>query len=302
MTRTRVTALAIAIAAAAAVVIVLLVVAIGGGSSDGPAAFLSKDADSAVFVSWTRVGDDVSGSLSAAEVAQPEPGLFPTVTPGQVVPQTASFTGTVRDGSVRLLIGSRTGMNRVNGRLDGDTLELTMPQDSGVQRRRLTPASQADYTNAVRDIRDHEQQRKDGAQAAKARGERAARPAIKQAAIAFQKALAPGSNDNPCQYMTAKLQKDVTSFGESQARSGLAPAGRSCAKIARNSQADRTLPLYEGAQGVARIDFSEQVMAALPSPPGAIVTWRDESARATATSRTPFTKENGRWLVYECCH
>jgi len=299
MTRTRVTALAIA--AAAAVVIVLLVVAIGGGNSDGPAAFLSKDADSAVFVSWTRVGDDVSGSLSAAEVARPQPGLFQTVTPGQVVPQTASFTGAVRDGSVRLLLGSGSATNRINGRLDGDTLELTIPQDSGVQRRRLTPATQGDYTNAVRDLRDREQQRKDGAQAAKARGKRAARPAIKQAAVAFQKALAPGSSDNPCRYMTVKLQKDVVSFGESQARSGLAPAGRSCAKIARDSQADRTLPLYEGPQGVARIDFSDQVMAMLASPPGAIVTWRGESTRNTATSRTAFVNENGQWLVYECC-
>ena len=157
MTRTRVTALAIA--AAAAVVIVLLVVAIGGGSSDGPAAFLSKDADSAVFVTWTRVGDDVSGSLSAAEVAQPQPGLLQTVTPGRVEPQTASFTGTVRDGSVRLLVGSGTATNRINGRLDGDTLELTIPQGTGVQRRRLTPATRGDYANAVRDIRDHEQQR-----------------------------------------------------------------------------------------------------------------------------------------------
>jgi hypothetical protein len=299
ITRTRVTALAIA--AAAAVVIVLLIIAIGGGNSDGPAAFLSKDPDSAVFVSWTRVGDDVSGSLSAAEVAQPQPGLFQTVTPGQVEPQTASFTGTVRNGSVRLLIGSGTATNRINGQLDGDTLELTIPQDSGVQRRRLTPASEDDYTNAVRDIRDHEQQRKDGAQATEAREERAARPAITQAAIAFQQALAPASSDNPCRYMTAKLKKDVVSFGDSQARSGRASAGRSCAKIARDSQANRTLPLYDGAQGVARIDFSEQVMAVLPSPPGAIVTWRDESARATATSRTPFTQENGRWLVYDCC-
>jgi len=299
MTRTRV--IALAIAAVAAVVIVLLVIALGAGSSDGPAAFLSKDAGSAVFVSWTRVGDDVSGSLSAAEVAQPQPGLFQTVTPGQVVPQSASFTGTVRDGSVRLLIGAGIATNRINGRLDGDTLELTIPQDTGVQRRHLTPASQDDYTKAVQDIHDHEQQRKDDAQAAKARRERAARPAITQAAIAFQKALAPASSDNPCRYMTAKLQKDVVSFGESQARSGPAPAGHSCAKIARDSQANGALPLYEGPQGVARIDFSDQVMAMLASPPGAIVTWRGESARSTAPSRTAFVNENGQWLVYECC-
>jgi len=147
MTRTRV--IALAIAAAAAVVIVLLVVAIGGGNSDGPAAFLSKDADSAVFVTWTRVGDDVSGSLSAAEIAQPQPGLFQTVTPGQVVPQTASFTGTVRDGSVRLLIGAGTATNRINGRLDGDTLELTIPLDQGALTRRLTSASGDDYSQAA---------------------------------------------------------------------------------------------------------------------------------------------------------
>lgn len=294
MTRTR----PITLASAAAAMVVLLVVAIGCGNSDGPAAFLSKDADSVVFVTWTRVGDDVSGSLSAAKLAQPDPSLFQTVAPGEVVRQTAEFTGTVRDDSVRLLLGSGNATDRVNGRLDGDALELTIAQDSGVQQRRLTPANQGAYTSAVQDIRDREQQRKDSAQAKKAREQRAARSAIKQAAVAFQKALAPDSSDDPCRYMTAKLNKEL---GDSQAAAGRAPAARSCAKIARDSQANSTRPLYEGSRGVARIDFSEQVMAVLQSPPGAIVTWRDERARATATSRTPFTKENGRWLVYDCC-
>jgi hypothetical protein len=49
-------------------------------------------------------------------------------TPGTIQQQTAAFTGTVSDESVRLLVGSGTQTNRVNGRLDGDTLELTISQ------------------------------------------------------------------------------------------------------------------------------------------------------------------------------
>ncbi|MCA1678617.1 MAG: hypothetical protein LC777_06550 [Actinobacteria bacterium] len=89
---TRTGAIVLAVTASATVVIVLVVIAIGGGDPDGPAAFLSKDADSAVFLTWSRVGDDVSGSLSGAEVAQPERRLFQTVAPGEVVSQNAPFT------------------------------------------------------------------------------------------------------------------------------------------------------------------------------------------------------------------
>jgi len=281
-----------------------VIVAGCGGTSDAPKSFLSYEGQTAVFVQWTRIGDDVSGTLSAAEVSQRQAGMFLSAAnpPGEVTQQTAPFTGTVRDDSVRLLIGSGAATNRINGRLDDDTLQLTIPQDEGVQTRRLKPASESDYTKAVRDIRDREQQRKNSALAAKTREQRAARPAITRAATAFQKALAPDSPGDPCRYLTVKLKQEIMSFAESQARSGYGPVGRSCAKIARDNEADRGLPLYMGPQGVASIQFSEQVMAALPSPPGAIVTWRPASGRnSTSTSRTPFTKENGRWLVYKCC-
>jgi len=104
----------------------------------------------------------------------------------------------VRDDSVRLLIGSSTQTNRVNGRLDGDTLELTIPQEQGMLTRRLKSAREGDYTKAVQGIRDHEQQRKAAASAARARKQRADRIAITRVASMFQKALDPDSSDDPC--------------------------------------------------------------------------------------------------------
>jgi hypothetical protein len=168
MTRVR------ALIAGAIVVCVLVTVVflVASGTDDGPAAFLSKDDTSAIFVQWTRTGNDVSGTLSTAEVTEPQEqaDLFPTAPPpGQIQQQTGPFTGTVRDDSVRLLIGSGTQTNRVNGRLDGDTLELTIPQNQGVLARRLKPAGDGDYTKAVQQIRDHARQRKAAAKAAQAR-------------------------------------------------------------------------------------------------------------------------------------
>jgi len=123
----------LAIAAAVCIAIIAVIVVAAGGNSDGPAAFMSRDDRLAIYVKWTRTGDDVSGSLSANEVAQPQAasqaGFFSTApAPGQIVQQRATFTGTVRDDSGRLLIGSGMLSNRINGRLDGDTLELTVRQ------------------------------------------------------------------------------------------------------------------------------------------------------------------------------
>ena len=127
----------------------LVVVAVGiatcGGGSDGPAAFLSRNGDIATFVQWKRVGD-VSGTISETK-AQSENDV------------TLPFTGTVRDDSVRLQITSSEATGRVNGRLDGDTLELTVPQDDGPRTWRFTPASKDDYKQAVQNIRDRDRDR-----------------------------------------------------------------------------------------------------------------------------------------------
>lgn len=112
-------------------------------SSDGPTGFLSQEAGTAVFVQWKRVGDKVAGTFS--EATQPQ---------GRLRQASAPFTGTVRDGNVRLQIAAGAATAPVNGRLDGDTLELMIPRQGGALTRRLTPASKGDYTKAVQDIRD----------------------------------------------------------------------------------------------------------------------------------------------------
>lgn len=297
----------VVIAAVVCVLVVVVIISTRGGGSDGPAGFLSHDAESVVFVQWTRVGDDVSGSLSVAEVTQPQAGLFSsTARPaGEIEQQTAPFTGTVGDDSVRLQIGSGALSNRINGRLDGDALELTIPQDQGAETRRLRPSSRGDYTNALQEFRAREQQRKSVARATRVREQRAARTAITRVANAFQKALDPSSPDDPCRYVTPELKEDIRSFAAATASAEPRTAGRDCAAVIRDNERERDEPLYEGPQGVARIDFSDSLVSQRigeAGPPGAIVTWRPASGRGTRSqSTTKFTEQNGQWLVYRCC-
>jgi hypothetical protein len=260
-------------------VVVIVVIATSGGGSDGPVGFLSATGERVTFVQWTRIGDDVSGAVSEAREDESD----------QV---TVSFTGTVRDDSVRLQIGSGTATARINARLDGDTLELTLPQDDGgVQTLRLTSASKGDYTQAVQNIRDRERKRQEDAQAAADRELRAVTSAVTPVATAFQKALDSASSDDPCRYMRPQLRRQLVSGADGNARSGYGPTGRSCARIVRYYESD----LNEGPQGVAHVQVSD------PSPPDATVIWRQDSSRVRLEAETPFTKENGRWLVYHCC-
>ena len=292
------------LAVAAVVIVVIGVVIATRGSSDGPAAFLSHDDESAIFVRWTRTGEDVSGSLSVAQVTQAqsaaETGFFSNApAPGQITQQTGAFTGTVRDDSVRLLIGSGAASNRVNGRLEGETLELTIPQDPGVLTRRLTPASHDDYAKAVQQIRDHERQRKAAAKAALARKQRGDRAEVTRVANAFQKALRPGSSDDPCRYVTSDVKERFRDFPQQ-------PAPVSCATAIRQDDAAVDKPVARTPLGVAAIRFG-----ALPplgisldgGPDGAIVTWRPKPAPDSfEPGRTTFfLEQNGRWLVYRCC-
>ena len=280
--------------------------AAGCGSDDGPQSFLARDNTSALFVEWKRVGDDVSGSMSAAQVNQPQTDLFQAAAqpPGEITEQTSGFTGTVSDDSVRLRIGSGATSNRVNGRLDGDTLELTLPQDQGVQTLKLKPAGKDDYTKAVQDIRDRETRRKADARAAQARKQRADRKTITRVATAFQKALDPRSPDDPCRYLTAELRDDVVS--DANARALNPDAHVPCKQAIRDSERERENPLYTGPRGVASIRFLSSLIAlrgiGQAGPPGAVVTWRPASGRGVLSqSQTSFTEQDGKWLVYRCC-
>jgi hypothetical protein len=260
-------------------VVVVVGITTCGGGSDGPAAFLSREGPTIIFVQWTRVGEDLSGTVSETKQT------------GELEQETAPFTGTVRDDSVRLEIGSGAATGRINGRLDGDTLELTIPQEEGVQTRRLTPAGKDDYTQAVQDLRDREKRRREAAQAAADRRYRAVRSGVTPVATAFQKALDPASSDDPCRYMRPQLKRELVARANADARSGNGPAGRSCVKIVRYYEAELT----EGPQGVARVELSD------PSPPDAVVVWRQDPNRVRLEAKTPFAEENGRWLLYHCC-
>ena len=279
----------------------------GCGSHDGPASFLWHDNTGAVFVEWKRVGDDVSGSLSAAEVNQPQQGLFQAAAqpPGEITEQTGAFTGTVSDDSVRLQIGSGAASNRINGRLDGDTLELTLPHDKGVETVKLKPADKDDYAKAVQDIRDREARRQAAAKAAQARKQRADRVKITRVATAFQKALDPRSPDDPCRYLTPELRDDIVSGAEARALNENA-ADIPCKQAIRDSERERQSPLYTGQQGVASIRFLSSLIAlrgiGQAGPPGAVVTWRPASGRSVLSqSQTSFAEQDGKWLVYRCC-
>jgi hypothetical protein len=293
------------LAAAAAICVWLVAVTVAGcgGNGDGPATFLSHDDDSAIQVKWTRTGDDVSGSLSAAQVmqAQAQTELFSTAPPpGEIQDQSAAFTGTVRDDSVRLLLGSGTQTNRVNGRLVGDTLELTIPEDQGVLTRRLKPADDGDYAKAVQQIREREQQRKTAAKAALARKQRADKTAITRVAARFQKALDPSSSDDPCRYVTSKVKVNVRGFGDPSTLP-------SCTKAIRDSDAELSRPVSKAPLGVAEITFGPLPPLAVSfdsGPDGAVVTWRpkpDPDSFTDHSRRTLFIEETGRWLVYRCC-
>jgi len=288
-------------AAACLAVIASTVPACGGG--DGPASFLSQDDTSAIVVQWTRTGDDVSGTLSTAEVTQPQAKteLFSTAPPpGQIQQQTGPFTGTVRDDSVRLLIGSGTQTNRVNGRLDGDMLELTIPQEQGMLTRRLRSAGVGDYSKAVQDIRDRQQQRKSAAKAAQARKQRADKVAITRVATLFQGALNPASADDPCRYVTSKVKVNVRGFGDPSTLP-------TCTEAIRDSDAALSKPVSKAPLGVAAIKFAPlpPLTASFDSgPDGAVVAWRpkpDPDSLVDASRRTTFIEQGGRWLVYRCC-
>jgi hypothetical protein len=288
---------------AVCVATIVVTVAACGGNGDGPATFLSHDNESAIQVKWTRTRDDVSGSLSAAQVtqAQAQTEMFSTApVPGQIQDQTAAFTGTVRDDSVRLLVGSGTQTNRVNGRLDGDTLELTIPQDQGVLTRRLKPADDGDYAKAIQQIRDREQQRKTAAKAAQARKQRADKTAITRIATLFQKALDRSSPDDPCRYVTSKVKQNVRGFDFGSGRP-------SCTKAIRDSDAELSKPVSKAPLGVAGITFGPlpPLTASFDSgPDGAVVTWRpkpDPDSLVDDSRQTMFIEQGGRWLVYRCC-
>jgi hypothetical protein len=97
-----------------------------GGSASGPGSFVGTASNAAVYVTWTRSKDALTGELTQA--------FMPEKVGDQVQTDRVSFTGTVSDSAVSLRLDEGLGStSTLTGTLDGDTLTLNYPgQDGGV--------------------------------------------------------------------------------------------------------------------------------------------------------------------------
>ena len=281
MTRTR--ALILAVAVCVAVIVVVL----SSGGDDGPRSFMAADDTGALLVEWTRVGDDVSGSLTQARLAEPTPVLFGDDTllrekPREMQQGSSPFTGTVSGDSVRLqLAGSALG-TRVNGQLDGDALKLIFTPETGggPGTVRFDPASRKDFDAAVARLRAADASRSRKATTARLRADQKDKAEITRVATAYEKALDPGSSDDPCRYLSAAAKDDVVIDLPPGA-----PAG-GCTSLIRFYQRDvaappkrlgaaeielRTLVRAPGASGGNLADGAELRFAAMPNDPIGLV-------------------------------
>jgi hypothetical protein len=118
-------------------------IACGGASSDGPYSFLGKAQNGAVYVSWNRDGDAVTGQLTQA---------LRDDTDNKVKTSRVSFAGTVKASGVTLQLGEGFGsVSTLTGKLAGDRLELEYPgsDGGGIVTVRFKTASSTDYNRAL---------------------------------------------------------------------------------------------------------------------------------------------------------
>jgi hypothetical protein len=189
MTRTR----AVILGVVAVCVAIVGVIALSSGGDDGPRSLLAADNTSALLVEWTRVGDDVSGSLTQARLAEPTPVLFGDDTllrekPREMQQGSSPFTGSVSGDSVRLrLAGSALG-TQVNGQLDGDALKLIFTPDGGggPETVHFDPASRKDFNAAVARLRAADAARSRKATTARLQADATDKAAITRVASAYQ--------------------------------------------------------------------------------------------------------------------
>jgi hypothetical protein len=277
----------------------VLVSVLGCGKEEGEHSYLARTSSGAELLTWTRVDNDVSGTLAQAEVidsltsnaataitaSQGSPVSVGTA-PVRVERRSAMFTGRVDGDSVRLQIGISGADVRINGRLDGDTLELAVPQDAGVQTVRFKQGDKSDFEPAVREITTLAKTRRK-------KQERVARAVITRVATAFERALDPRSGDDPCRYVARELADRIA--GLSQLGTDKPSSTAACADLRVSDYG-----LAEGPQGVLKIVFvdSQSFFGGDQQQPVAVVTWKlkpNEDQRST--TRVRFVKQDGEWLV-----
>jgi len=258
---------------------------------------VTADNDEAMFVQWTRVGDDLSGSITFARLGAPvsternflggpaQPDLLNELA-RDVDTEKVAFTGTVAGDSVRLQQGSGALATRYNGRIDGDALKLTLPSPGGdVSDVRLSEASRSDFDGEVRRIRAAEKRRADTTRQRRMKADREALAEIATVATAFQRALGPDSSDDPCKYMTSAVRQGLVEG------SGRDLAGTSCRVIARENAVGSVAP-----RGTPKITLREYIRNGLDDEAhnGAQVRW---PALNSSHLYVELAKNDGQWRV-----
>jgi hypothetical protein len=258
------------------VALCLAVIVLSSGSDDAPRTFFVRDASSALLIDWTRVGDNVSGSITRAQLVAPEPSRFgddrlASEVAREVKRDSRPFTGTVSGDSVRLQFADNLLGARINGRLEGDALTLTPIGDSAQPTLRLTGGTRREFGTALHHMRAAETRRARRARATRERADAAAGIALVRVATAYEQALVPGSRDDPCRYMTAAARAEVLAdlaagapaggckatvrFHERQADGGAHPKDLGSATVELGAPV--RIPAAPGGFGASQVDGAE---------------------------------------------
>jgi hypothetical protein len=119
------------------------------------------------------------------------------------------------------------------------------------------------------------------------------RAAIQRTAISYQRALKPGSNDNPCNHLS--------SYAKAQLRALATPPSLQDAPCARKARAVDAGPLGRHLSrarmlGVTRIVFGPFRDLARKSANAAAL-WRHPGQNSTTGGQALFVHRRGRWLI-----
>ena len=246
-------------------VAVAATILMASGNDDASQTFVAQDGSTALLIAWTRVGDDVSGSMTRAQLVVPEPSRFvdarlASEVPREVKRNSRPFTGTSSGDSVRLALADGQLGSRVNGRLDGDALTLMLTGDNGPRTLRLTTGTRREFDTAVQHMRATETRRARLARATRERADATAGIAIVRVATAYERALDPDSPDDPCRYMTAAARADVVADASSGAPTG------GCKAIVRYYESRANGSARPRDLGAATVELGAPVR--VPAPPG----------------------------------
>jgi hypothetical protein len=136
----------------------LVVTGCGGGADKGGAqSFVGKTDSVVLYLTWTRDGDDVTGSLTQGVLGK-----------GQVATKRGPVTGKVSGSSVTLDVENEFGeKTRLTGALSGDSLSIEfLSGPAGVTTVQMQPAGADTFNAALADLRDAADQTKADAQTA----------------------------------------------------------------------------------------------------------------------------------------